>query len=299
VTAYFDAYEQVVDSLDALAERVQQAEALSEKTSLRFYWRGQAKAGWGVHSSLHRAIAKRDGSDIADVSEETVTSTEKTIVAEARDWIRPAVGARLTTVDVLARLQHAGAPTRLLDFTSDPHIAAYFAVADRPHVDGRLVVAAARSELTDAIRNAFDVPWARGHAAKPQRWFAEVYALEDHADFLRITRQKGVFLGGGTPSTQPQRLLEGNRLLAGQVRASLSIPLVLHQWSQAEAAATGAAVGGREPTVASALTLRIPAAAKGAMRAGLEAAGLSHAHLFPDEAGLIRHAPSLAGLVDR
>lgn len=300
MTEYFATRERSAADLGEVEERVEQVNALAASTGLTFYWRGQADAEWGVHSSLHRALAAHRGlapSEIDQIVEAEVVGAERALINEARPWIRPSVGARLTTVDLLARLQHEGVPTRLIDFTSDPLVALYFAVADCPDRDGRIVIASARGVTGDALKDAFDVPWERGNSARPRDWGEQLYALEDQADFLRIIRQKGVFLIGGTPSTRPHRRYpDGKSLTAVEVRSSMSIPLALQAWAQAEAAFAGRTAPGPAATVASALTLRIPQANKAAFRQSLEDAGLSWSSLFPDAAGLARRGPFVSRL---
>jgi hypothetical protein len=66
-----------------------------------------------------------------------VVDFERSLIERARDWVRPDVGARLTTVDLMARLQHHGVPTRLMDFSRDPCVALHFAANDGG-LDGRL-----------------------------------------------------------------------------------------------------------------------------------------------------------------
>jgi hypothetical protein len=289
VTAYFDSKEQILETIDDLKKRATQIRALGTMGELRFYWRGKSNAAWGVHSSLHRALAARDGlglDDIDQVSDEMVVQAERGIIAEARDWIRPSVGARLTTVDLMARLQHAGMATRLIDFTSDPLVALHFAVAQDPSEDGRLIIAAARGVPSAVLRNSFVIPWRSGVRSRPIDWAEQLYALDDQLDFLRIIRQHGAFLTGGTPSTRPQRRLGSDSMRAAEVRRSMSIPLALHSWSQAESVETGSPVRGRPPTVASALTLRVPSGNKTQLQKGLSAMNVTWSSLFPDPEGL-------------
>lgn len=295
MTRYFDLYEKPIATLADLETRIRQIDALGKLTGLKFYWRGQSNASWGVHSSLHRAIAtnaSRPPTSIDLVMEATVVRHEEAIVEEARPWIRPSVDTRLTTVDLFARLQHSGVPTRLIDFTSDPLVALFFAVADGPDVDGRLVVAAARGVTNKKTSDAFDIPWKSGRPTRPKDWDQQLYALEDQAHFLRINRQKGVFVIAGTPSTKPhKRYPDGKSLTAVEVRLSTSIPLALHQWSRAEAALMQTKTKGRAATTASALTLRIPRESKAKLLEELEARELSWSYLFPDAEGLRLRGP--------
>ncbi len=294
---YFSDYEEIITSLSDLEARQQQIVALGQQSGLEFYWRGQADASWGIHSSLHRSMAR--GKLVENVLEKDIVEVEEELIAEAREWIRPSVGARLTTVDLFARLQHHGIPTRLLDFTSDPLIAVFFACSSHSKADGRLFVAAAREKPSGDFLDSFGVPWKRGSETKPTDWGKSLFAFDDHEDFLRISRQSGVFLGGGTPSTQPHRRLKssGVSLTAKDVRRSMSLPIALHSWSQSEAALSRANVRGRAPAVASALTIRIPARAKASLLAALYKQEYRFAKLFPDAQGLSDHGPVTQHLV--
>ena len=298
LTDYFDSQEQEVSSLADLALRFSQVQALARSSGLKFYWRGQANADWGVHSSIHRAIAAQRALAVETIADDDVSNMEVRLVDEARGWIRPSVGARLTTIDLLARLQHFGIPTRLIDFTSLPQVAMLFAVAEHPTVDGRLIIAAARGVPSEEFRNSFSIPWIRDGVDRPVDWPRQLFALDDQQDFLRITRQGGAFLVGGTPSTQPQRRVRGENMHAVDVRKSMSIPLVLHSWAQAEAAESGQPARGRAATVASALTLRIPTKAKNRLRTELDSLGINWAALFPDPDGLKAYGELTSSLVD-
>jgi hypothetical protein len=161
-----------------------------------------------------------------------------------------------------------------------------------------VIVASARGETTPAMRDAFNVPWKSKSPTRPSDWGEQVYALGDQADFLRINRQNGVFLMGGTPSTRPHRRYpDGTSLNANEVRESLSIPLALMSWSQAEAAAAGRSAPGRAATTATALALTIPKANKASLRVELEDDGLSWAYLFPDAEGLRDRGPITSRLI--
>jgi hypothetical protein len=76
-----------------------------------------------------------------------------------------------------------------------------------------------------------------------------------------MVRQDGCFLMGGVPSTQPARNLhvpEKRPLHADEIRTCMSVPFVLINYNQAEAAYNGEALPGQPPK-ARAFTLRITA----------------------------------------
>jgi hypothetical protein len=82
-------------------------------------YRGQANADWILASSLERSSLTEIDHDI-----------ERILIDEYRKAARSFLEEREipgTTLDWLALLQHHGTPTRLIDFTHSPYVAAFFA----------------------------------------------------------------------------------------------------------------------------------------------------------------------------
>ncbi|WES64644.1 FRG domain-containing protein [Microbacter sp. GSS18] len=102
----------------------------------RFVWRGQSDAKWGLRSSLYRKLADQL---LSTPTEDQVIAAEKKLLKLARiEWRLDGIPA----LQLFAQMQHVGVPTRLIDVTFNPLIAAWFAVARNDSTDdlpGRLL----------------------------------------------------------------------------------------------------------------------------------------------------------------
>ncbi|MBI1926020.1 FRG domain-containing protein [Candidatus Poribacteria bacterium] len=125
----------------------------------------------------------------------------------------------------LVVMQHYGAPTRLLDWTKSPWVAAFFAVSDGWESDGYMY-GFPRNKLEDCIREKFDgqlndLVWGRqpndmkfpdeewdlakandklfdpGNVKNLSKWVATYYCREAH--FPRLVAQQGLFTFGSKP----------------------------------------------------------------------------------------------------
>ena len=106
-----------------------------------YLWRGQADASWSLRTSLRRALG--------DLSTAEALITETALERQFRRQLAARsveiVGDGNDPFDLWAVMQHHGAPTRLLDWTWSPYVAAYFAVVDRWDQDGALWIVHGRS----------------------------------------------------------------------------------------------------------------------------------------------------------
>lgn len=102
-----------------------------------YAWRGQNDATWRLTSSLFRRVEKIAGTP---VTEDMLAAHEAQILKEARGWgLGRDLGASATDLHMLATLQHHGVPTRLLDVTSNPMTALWFAIEEhKPDEFGRV-----------------------------------------------------------------------------------------------------------------------------------------------------------------
>lgn len=119
-----ETFEEFVDYLKGLMP--------SESTANRLYWfRGQSNATWDLEPSLMRSLGDSDllPEGVVDLEDEAL----KLFRSKAHFFVSPPLLAKVHTKPCWwALMQHHGAPTRLLDWTISPYVAAYFAL----HQDG-------------------------------------------------------------------------------------------------------------------------------------------------------------------
>jgi FRG domain len=176
-------------------------------SSRRFVWRGAADYRWHLASSLIRTQPA-----VPPVTELSIRGFERAAIREARAWgIGRELGASATDLHVLALLQHHGVRTRLLDVTSNPMTALYFACQppSDPEVAGVLFAFDVTDVETYSTIDDVDAPscgalqtprqWTLRHAlarsAKRQQPFLVVPALPDS----RMLAQEGLFITSAVP----------------------------------------------------------------------------------------------------
>lgn len=106
----------------------------------RYLWRGQADMNWSLEPSLVRFLRDRG----LPHDERAVRTAENALVKAARDWPAPEFAGLIVAQGLLAMLQHQGVKTGLLDFTTDPMTALWFAcesetATETQHVSGVLM----------------------------------------------------------------------------------------------------------------------------------------------------------------
>lgn len=307
--SYFERHEVVVDSFRGLNAAIT---TLTEKhPNLTLVWRGAQNADWGMHSSLYRhlmaqnevkAPGQRPTQPQNYPDEDQMVQAEKTILRLAReDWRFDGMPA----LELFARIQHVGGPTRLLDVSQNPYVAAWFAVerhdkhdhedarlfalATRPIVDPDVAAPTSRVLLDERgsarlpfwhildhtiARQTFD--WGTG----ARRWFWVPPAYDP-----RMLAQNAGFLLDGVPMTSAKTasyFSKGTRLGNWQrsdILAASSIYAKTYNPARKGQA--------NKPNLAPTFSFRITRDAKRDIRAVLETRfGYRSSSIYPDISGL-------------
>jgi hypothetical protein len=99
-------------------------------------WRGQASVDWGLEPSLVRRYRHQENARATVLTEPALRGVERALVERAR---AAGLGSELGELELLARLQHHGAATRLLDCSRNAFVALWFACRWEPGKDGVLI----------------------------------------------------------------------------------------------------------------------------------------------------------------
>jgi hypothetical protein len=264
----------------------------SKQVRHRPIWRGQQDASWAVHSSLYRRL------ESSTVTEDRLVDAETRALELAEDW-----GVRTThALKFLADLQHNGAPTRLMDVTTDPEIATWFAAEEHPDheaSDGMVIGWGRVPILKSGIASLSD---SRPEEAPLPFWHA--WSSDDdrrRVDWGTGTRTWTWFPPALNERMRAQRagfLFEAGALLTDAIVEVFSDALD-QDWRESEITRATSVVGLparhdvlTKPNAANLVpmfVLRIAAQSKPSIRDYLKGKGLAAQTIYPDLSGLVSY----------
>jgi hypothetical protein len=166
--------ERKLSSWNEFLNLAEQVGATRRPFSTQILCRGMANAAWKPQASLHRTLSGvTDPAEAVRVELECLESFKKA----ASLW--PGVDLPAQDGDLMAWwavMQHHGAPTRLIDWTASPFVAAYFAVEQGWDVDGAIWLFEALPVI-DAMRKSRDQLIKT--SAIPAAWWPNESRMED------------------------------------------------------------------------------------------------------------------------
>ncbi len=107
----------------------------------------------------------------------------------------------LNRFELLALAQHHGAPTRLVDWSTTPLVAAWFAVSSFPEDKDAQVYALKIGPALDVIDTRTGLAGSGASYADPLSVRNGVFLIETAQVSQRITTQRGIFTLHGQPTT--------------------------------------------------------------------------------------------------
>ena len=181
-----------------------------------FVYRGMADASWKVESSAYRRIGRSYETPPPPVLQ---TYIEQLLEGARRRGFQERQGKNYTALELLAELQHYGAATCLIDFTTNALIALWFACRDETPQTAGKVVAMATDDTdrfaivgSDSIENKIDT-----FLDKDKLWRWEPSHLS-----TRIVTQQSVFVfGTGTIDETHYESIEIDGNSKGKIREEL------------------------------------------------------------------------------
>ncbi len=111
----------------------------------------------------------------------------------------PFVNGRLSNYELLALAQHHGCPTRLVDWSTSPLVAAWFAVSSYP-LDKEAQIYALDLAVMDTIDTSQGKMSSGGTVTDPLELTDGVYLIETAQVSSRIKTQRGIFTLHGNPT---------------------------------------------------------------------------------------------------
>ena len=162
-----------VSIISTVAEFLQITDGLSGPLDTEYLYRGQADVQWRVDCSAVRRLAL-DPTVNPTLIGHTLVAYMATLLDGASFYVGtcPELPQGCSELEVLAQLQHQGAATGLIDFSTNPLVALWFACSGHPTSDGA-VYGLSRSDIRSTNENdaryrvvdyfygagSFDVPY--------------------------------------------------------------------------------------------------------------------------------------------
>jgi FRG domain len=121
----------------------------------RYVWRGQPDLSWGLNPGLVRRLQDRKRFR-SRITETLLRGHEQQLLDSA---VARGYGTKSGAIELLAVLQHHGAATRLLDVSSDPMVAMWFAVEDEGRIGSDGVLFAINVSRAKVVGGTETRPW--------------------------------------------------------------------------------------------------------------------------------------------
>lgn len=162
------------------------------------YWRGQADITWQLIPSIVRKIKleeynqKKTGKEL----DKSIAYWESILLNEAKKnlYNYDDCGRQLNDIELLAKLQHYGAATRLLDFSKNVLIALWFCASEPNYKDTTGLLLGIDTDVMLGMENKFDFDTNYSAFFNKVCRKEQIYIIDSPAIVSRISAQNSVFL---------------------------------------------------------------------------------------------------------
>jgi catechol 2,3-dioxygenase-like lactoylglutathione lyase family enzyme len=209
-------YEERVEKWCDFTKLIDVIETRHERQQHHFSYRGQVNKVWGLEPSLFREL--REKKEDLQRCFEIEHDAKKEFASQVHLYMDPsALPNSGDWLEWWALMQHYGAPTRLLDWTASPYVAAYFAIESGEDTDG-LIWVLNDWALGDRMREHYPANWGEwDHSPRPTNNWSIVAKSFDSKRFFDETAAPQLFF------FQPNR--RSPRIVAQQGWLSASLKL--------------------------------------------------------------------------
>jgi catechol 2,3-dioxygenase-like lactoylglutathione lyase family enzyme len=163
-------YEERIEKWCDFTQLIDVIETRHEHQQHHFFYRGQVNKVWGLEPSLFREL--REKKENLQRCFEIEHDAKKEFASQVHLYMDPsALPNSGDWLEWWALMQHYGAPTRLLDWTASPYVAAYFAIESGDDTDG-LIWVLNDWALGDRMREHYPVDWSEWDRSlrPPNNW---------------------------------------------------------------------------------------------------------------------------------
>lgn len=163
-----------------------------------YYWRGQAKIDWMLIPSIVRRIKleERHQNFNEEKLDMSVSYWEELLLNNAKKQLYnyDELGRKLNDIELLAKLQHYGAATRLLDFSKNVLISLWFCVSAPSYCNDTGVLIGINTDVMSGMEDKFDFELNYSDFCAQLKNSNDICIVDSPAVVPRISAQNSVFL---------------------------------------------------------------------------------------------------------
>jgi hypothetical protein len=162
------------------------------------YWRGQSNIEWKIDSAAVRRLKHKNNiyPKPDDIKEDNVCWYEKELIEKARKnmFDFDSYNRRMSDLELLVKLQHHGAATRLVDFTKNALIALFFCAYDQKYQNNFGLLFGIDTNIIGGHEDDFDFSLNYDNLIANTKKPGTIYSISPPPISSRIAAQHAILL---------------------------------------------------------------------------------------------------------